>query len=220
MLEEVELLVAGRGPEVGALDHQALPLGLSLRVDEGEAGLPSEGGIGQHHVEVDARVTAQAVVHGDVRLVPADAVKVQVHDAEPRGTVDDLPAVQGTVLEVGTLVRIHVLVVVNDIVVGREQKPAGAAGGVAYGRVGPRAHDVDYGLDQGARREVLSRTRLDVLGVALQQRLIGVALHVGAQGQPVLAVDQVLDEPGQHGRLLYPVLGLAENDAECAGLPG
>ena len=89
----------------------------------------------------------------------------------------------------------------NDIVVGRKQKPAGAAGGVAYGRVRPRAHDVDDGLDQGARREVLAGPRLDVLGVALQQRLIGVALYVGAEGQPVLAVDQVLDEPGQHGWL-------------------
>ena len=56
-----------------------------------------------------------------------------------------------------------------------------------------RAHDVDDGLDQGARREVLPRPRLHVLGVALQQRLVGVALYVGAEGQPALAVDQVLD---------------------------
>ena len=85
---------------------------------------------------------------------------------------------------------------------------------------GPGAHDVDDGLDEGARREVLPGPGLDVLGVALQQGLVGVALDVGAEGQPGLAVDQLLDEPGEHGRLLNPVLGLAEYDAEGAWLPG
>ncbi len=100
VLQEVELLVAGRGPEVGALHHQALPLRFPLRVDEGEAGLPSEGRIGQHHVEVDTWMGAQAVVHDNVRLVPADAVQVQIHHPHPGGVVDDLPAVKGAVSQV------------------------------------------------------------------------------------------------------------------------
>ncbi len=162
----------------------------------------------------------QAVVYDYIGLIPADAVKVQVHDAEPGRAVHDLPAVKGAVSQMGQLALVHARMTAHDVVVGRQQEPAGAAGGVADGGVRLRAHDVDDGLDQGTRREVLPRSRLHVLGVALQQRLVGVAFDVSAEGQPVLAVDQVLDEPGEHGRLLYPVLGLAENDAEGVGLAG
>ena len=56
VLQEVQLLVARARPEIGALHHQGLPLRLALGVNKGEAGLPSEGRIGQHHVEVDARM--------------------------------------------------------------------------------------------------------------------------------------------------------------------
>ena len=48
VLEEFELLVACRGPEVGTLHHETLTLRIPLGVDEGEAGLPPEGWLGQH----------------------------------------------------------------------------------------------------------------------------------------------------------------------------
>ena len=79
VLHEVQLLVAGSGPEVGPLDDQALARRFARGVDEGEAGLASEGWIGQHYVEVDARMRAQAVVDDDVGLVAADAVEIEVH---------------------------------------------------------------------------------------------------------------------------------------------
>ena len=60
---------------------------------------------------------------------------------------------------------------------------------------------------------------LHVLGVALQQRLVGVALHVGAEAVPVLAVDEVMHQPGQHGRFLDAALRLAEDDPQRARLP-
>ena len=81
VLDEVQLLVAGGGPEVGALDDQALAGRFARGVDEGQAGLASERRIGQHHVEVDARMRAQAVVDDDVGLVAADAVQIEVHHA-------------------------------------------------------------------------------------------------------------------------------------------
>ena len=46
-------------------------------------------------------------------------------------------------------------VVADDVVVGRQQKAAGAAGGIAHRVVRPRLHDVDDRPDQFARREVL-----------------------------------------------------------------
>ena len=50
-------------------------------------------------------------------------------------------------------------------------------------------------LDEWAWREVLARACLDVLGVLGEQTLVGVALHVGVEDHPLLAVDQVGDEP-------------------------
>ena len=83
---------------------------------------------------------------------------------------------------------------------------------------GPGAHYIHDGPDQRARREILPSAGFHVLGVALQQRLVGVALHVGAELQPVLAVDQLPHQAGQHGRFLDTVLGLTEDDAQGAGL--
>ena len=187
---------------------------------KGEAGLASERRIGQHHVEPTARETAEAVIDHDVRLIPADAVKVQVHDAEPGGAVHDLPSVKSVVPQVSKLSLVHAGTMVDYVVVSRQQEASCAAGGVADGGARLRAHDVHDGLNQRTRREVLPCAGLHVLRVALQQRLIGIALHVGAKGQPILAVDELPDQPGEHSRLLDLVLGLAEYDAERAGLAG
>ena len=220
MLKKVQLLVACRGPEVGTLHDKALPLRFSLAVDKGEAGLASERRIGQHHVESTARKAAEAVIDHDVCLVSADAVKVQVHYAEPGGAVHNLPSVESVVPQVGKLALVHAGTMVDYVVVSRQQEASGAAGGVTDGGAGLRAHDVHDGLNQRTRREVLSCAGLHILRVALQQRLIGIALHVGAKGHPILAVDELPDQPGEHGWLLDLVLGLTEYDAERAGLSG
>ena len=52
---------------------------------------------------------------------------------------------------------------------------------IVVARLGP--HHLDDRLDQRPRREVLAGARLDVLGVLLQQPLVGVALHVGVERQ-------------------------------------
>ena len=60
---------------------------------------------------------------------------------------------------------------------------------------------------------------LGVLGVLLQQALVGVALHVGVEGHPLLAVDQVDDQAAQLGRVLNLVLGLAEDERPASRAP-
>src|SRR3712207_9106317 len=75
-------------------------------------------------------------------------------------------------------------------------------------------------MNERARREVLAGAGLDVLGALREQRLVGVALDVGAGRRPVLLVDEVDDEALELGGVLDPVLRLAEDDAEDAGLPG
>jgi hypothetical protein len=68
-----------------------------------------------------------------------------------------------------------------EYVAGRGQKePAGARGGIDDGGSRLRAHHVDDGIDQGARREVLAGAGLGVLGVLFEQAFVDIAFDVRA----------------------------------------
>jgi hypothetical protein len=146
----------------------------------------------------------------------ANAVQHHVHRGQARRALHQLPAAQGVFLQVLFLLAREVGVVLGHMVVRGKQKAAGAAGRVAnrLARLGRDA--VHHGLDQRARREVLAGAALGVLRVLLQQALVGVALHVGAHGRPVLAIDQVHHQAAQLGRVLELVLRLAEDQADGA----
>ena len=81
-----------------------------------------------------------------------------------------------------------------DELVGGEEEAAGARRGVEHRLAGTGAHAVDDGVDERARGEVLAGAALGVLGVLLQQALVGVALDVDIEREPALAVDEVDDE--------------------------
>ncbi len=100
-----------------------------------------------------------------------------------------------------------------------EEKAAGAAGRIADQLAGPGCDAANHRLDQRARREVLAGAGLAVLRIALQQALVGVALHVGTHGRPVFGVDQVDDHAPQLGRILELVLRLTEDQRQRARLP-
>ncbi len=107
MLHEVELFVAGGGPEVFAHDVLVFAAHTAFVGDEGDAGLFAEGRVGEHHVEVAAGVAGQAVGHADGGGFAADAVQVEVHHAQAGGVIHDLPAVQGAGVEVRPLVAVE-----------------------------------------------------------------------------------------------------------------
>lgn len=65
VLEEVELFVAGGGPEVGALVFLFLGGDLAVVADDGVAALFAEGGIGENHVEFPAAGLGEGVAFGD-----------------------------------------------------------------------------------------------------------------------------------------------------------
>src|SRR5207249_9461026 len=76
MLDKVQLLVAGAGPEVVSHNHAGLTLLVSLLVHKGDAALAPKRWIGQHDIEILARVTAQTIGDSNRRLaifVTADA---------------------------------------------------------------------------------------------------------------------------------------------------
>ncbi len=81
VLDKVELLVAGGGPEIVALVGQGIPLGFAFAVDNGHAALLAKGRIGQHHIEALTRIGDKRIVDFNRRVLPTDAVQVQVHHA-------------------------------------------------------------------------------------------------------------------------------------------
>ena len=135
----------------------------------------------------------------------------QVHQAQAPGVSDDLVALKRLVLEKLLLLTVEREVgAVGDEVVRAQKEPAGAARGVgdALARLGPQA--LDHGADQGARREVLARPGLGVLGVLLQQPLVDVALDVGTERDPIGVVHHV-DEAVELRRILNLVLRFGED---------
>ncbi len=217
VLDEVELFVRGRRPEVAALDDVALTARLALLAHDGGAALLAERRIGEHQVEAVAGVGGERVGHHDgLELLAADAVQQHVHGAQPRRGLHQLPALEGFFLELLALILGHVRIMLHHIVMRCEQKAAGAAGRIAHGLAGLRRHDIDNGLDQRTRGEVLAGAGLGVLGILFQQAFVGIALHVGAHRHPVFLVDQIHDQPPQLGRVLELVLRLIEDQPEQA----
>src|SRR5512143_383712 len=149
MLDEVELLVRCRGPEVLALDNIGLPGYLSVLGNDGGAALLAEGRIGQHDIEPVSGVGGKRVRYYDGKvLVGPDAVEHQVHGAEPGRALDQFPALEGRAFELALFVGAHVWIVLYHVIVRGEEKPAGPASRIADRLFRLRLDHVDHGLDQ------------------------------------------------------------------------
>ena len=85
VLEEVELLVAGGGPEIVAQNLLALLHLVAILIDNRDAGLLAEWRIGEHHVVVGRRPEGEAVLAGGDVFLIAQPVQEQVHGAKARG---------------------------------------------------------------------------------------------------------------------------------------
>lgn len=139
-----------------------------------------------------------------------------VHQAQPPRVRDDLVAKKRLVLEKRLLGLVQG-VLRHQVIVGREEEPTGAARGIRDGFLGLRTHARHHRADERAGREILSRARLRVLGVFLEQSLVDVAFNVGAHRHPVRLVDH-LDDPRELGGILDLVLRLREDLPEHPGL--
>src|SRR3712207_6350717 len=83
VLDEVELLVVGGGPEVLALVGYVLLLQSAFFGDEGDAALLPEGWIGEDHAEALAGIGGERVhTARDGRGVGVHAVQVEIHGAQ------------------------------------------------------------------------------------------------------------------------------------------
>jgi hypothetical protein len=140
-------------------------------------------------------------------------VQEEVHRAQARGVVDDFVTAERLVDEEPQLLSVK-LVVLDDVVEGGQQEPAGAARGVPDGLARLRLLDLGHRPRDGTRREVLAGSGLRVVGVLLQQPLVRVALDVGVHARRGFLVDEVNDEASKLRRVLDAVLRLAEDEAE------
>ena len=110
----------------------------------------------------------------------ADAVQQQIHRAEPRDAVHQFDAEERAALEL-LLLRPVQRVMLGEVIMRREQETARAARRITNRLPRLRGDHVHHRGDERARREVLARAAFHVLGVLLQQPLVGVALHVGGE---------------------------------------
>jgi len=135
VLDEVELLVAGRGPEVLADDDLVFLLSVAFLVHEQEALLLAEGRIGEDDRILAAPRRSQAVVPGvDDDLLGADAVQVDGHRAHAADLGRELHALDQFSLQRPLLVAVEVRrEAVEHVLIGVAEKAAGARRRVADG---------------------------------------------------------------------------------------
>ena len=146
VLDEVELLVAGRGPEVVAHDGQVLALLLALLVDDQDARLLAERRIGQHDVEArrrGRRARLSPLSTGGSASPSSGRCRAGAGSWRTGGRRCRRARRRAAprACRCRFWSRVEVRVVVDDVVVGGEQEAAGAAGRVAdrLARRGPHA---------------------------------------------------------------------------------
>ena len=123
-----------------------------------------------------------------VGLGALDAVQQQVHGTQPGRQVGDLPTGERSGPQVRGLVGLQVREALKDRLVGAQEEATGAARRVADAVIGAGQHHVHNRRDQRPRREVLARAAGALLRRLLDQPLVGVALQVGVEAQPLVAV--------------------------------
>src|SRR6266566_5161773 len=125
MLHKVQLLVACRGPEIVPADRPRLTLVGTIAAilftvtgTQAQAALAPKWRIGQHHVKIFAWFGAQTINYVNRRLwrvlIP-DPVQKHIHDTQPRGAIDNLPALKRLDFQKFALFASHLIVMRNII---------------------------------------------------------------------------------------------------------
>ena len=192
MLHEVQLFVARRSNKIVTLVDQTFLVTLAVAVHKHHAALLTEGRIGEHHIECLLGLLHKRIGDFDrAMLSPADAMQVQVHQAEPRSVIDNLPAVEHVLFHVAFLGTRELRMTLGYVLVYPQEEAARPAGGIADSHVRHGAHDFDDGTDERTWREILAElAALHIFSVLLEQPLINLALHVRVHDSPAFSIDQ------------------------------
>ena len=158
MLDEVELLIGSRHPEVVADDLEVVTGLAAIRADHRDAGLAAERRVREHNGVPSARVGSEGVSHGDERVsigLP-DAVEQHVHGRQARSAVDELRAADEVVAQVFALILCQILSASRREGMGCKEEASRPAGGVDDGVVRRGLDAVDHCGDEGSGCEVLA----------------------------------------------------------------
>ena len=220
MLDEVELLVAGRGPEVFADDDLVLALGVAFLVHEQKALLLAEGRIGEDHRVLVSPRRRQAVVSGvDDHLVASNAVEMGVHRTHAPDLGGQLHALDQIGLQRSQLIPIkNPSVPVEHVLVGVAEEATGPCGRIADAIDRRRLHHFAHGPDDRAWGEVLAGAARGLLGRAGEEFLVNRSFHVDRQRQPIHVIEQVDDDLLQECGIVYLAARPLEDDAEHPAL--
>lgn len=142
-------------------------------------------------------------------------MQVKVHYADARRAINDFVPAQSLIAQMALLVLVQV-VMLADVFVRDQEKPASAAGGIVDRLSWSRPHDIDDSANQSAWREILPRTGFHIFRVLFEQALVGIALHVHIEYGPLFPVNQVCDKAMKKGGILNLVLRFAEDRAKHA----
>src|SRR5665213_2519031 len=196
VLEEVQLLIGGRHPEVVANYLKSVPGYLPVSPNHRVRRFRAEWWVGEAHRPPPTGVSGQRVLNFDQTLTIwfPDAVQQHVHGGKSRSSVHEFGARYEVISQVFLLVGRQVLGISAGLFVRDQQETAGAARWIHYGVLHRRLDAVHHRLDEFAWCEVLPRTGLNVLGTLGEQTLVGITLDVHASGRPVLGVNEFDNE--------------------------
>ena len=181
MLNEIQLFVGTCRPEIFAVIDQIFVFVFAFFVGERDGRLLSKGRVSEHVINADSGVGEQSVALGyrQFAVDVADIVQIQVHQAKLEGVRHQFIAVESLVLEEFLLLAVkRVIIRVGDEFLCGKEEPAGTATGVGNGFHGFGAEALDHGTNQRTRREILTRTALDVFCVFLEQAFVDFAFHI------------------------------------------
>ena len=217
VLKEVELFVGGGRPEIlPFVDERVFPR-TPFFIHNCDAAFLAKGWIRQHYVVALARIRDEAVPGFHGTLVSADTVEVQVHHAKPDHAVHNIRAVKGLVSQEALLCSVKPIAFLGKVVIGSQEKSAGAACRIADGLHRLRFHHLHNRLNQGTGREVLTGAAFGIFSVLLQQTFVDVPFHIGIQAAPGLIIDE-LNDALEFGRVLNLVLRFSEDYPQRAAL--
>ena len=219
MLHKVELLVAGGGPEVLAVDRLLILVHVPLLIHEEQALAFAEGRIGQDHAVFFTPGRGEAVQSRvNHHLVTADAVQGEIHRAHAAHLGREFHALHQFLPQRPLLVLVQLLLkLIQHVLVGGEEEATRSGGGVADAILRGGLHHLHHGADHGAGGEVLPGSFGGFRGGTLEQLFVDGALHNHWQAHPVFLINEVDDELLQQGWVVDVTARTFEDDAQHAG---
>ncbi len=140
----------------------------------------------------------------------------EIHGAESSSALNQLPSLEGLLLESLLFFFGHIGIAPYDIVMRSQKEATSTTGRVTDSFTWGRVYHINHGADQWAGCKILTSSCFCILSVFFQKTFISIAFDICAHYRPVFIVNQINNKPPQFGRVLKFVLGLHKNQPKQA----